>query len=60
MQFKYQPPIIVMFYKCPLCGCQMNKDIDEYKKHFKNHQKTGMPFHVYMELPPSDGAKAGK
>ncbi len=49
-----------MSYKCPLCGCQMNKDIDEYKKHFKNHQRTGMPFHVSMEFPPSEREKSAK
>lgn len=60
MHFEYEPPIIVLLYKCPLCGCQMGKNIDKYKEHFKKHQETGIPFHVSMELPPSGGAKSAK
>ena len=60
MQFKYQQPIEVTLYKCPLCGCQMDKDIDEYQKHFKKHQETGMPFHVSMEFPPSKKEESAK
>lgn len=54
INFKEIPsPIIIRMFDCLVCGCRFNKT-GEYQVHYKEHQRTGMPFVVSIDLPPED------